>query len=83
MVFKNLSREDTTAIAKLQLKSLAKNLEEQELNFRAMKKWFVNSGTRLRPGFWRSAFARSDFGKNPQRFGGKNFKKRNQQRRFN
>ena len=33
VVFKNLSREDTAAIAKLQLKSLAKNLEEQGIEF--------------------------------------------------
>ncbi len=33
VVFKNLSREDIAAIAKLQLKSLAKNLEEQGIGF--------------------------------------------------
>jgi len=33
MVFKNLSQEDIAAVAKLQLKSLAKDLEEQGIGF--------------------------------------------------
>ena len=33
MVFKNLSQEDIAAVAKLQLKSLAKDLEEQGIDF--------------------------------------------------
>ena len=84
VVFKNLSREDTTAIAKLQLKSLAKNLEEQGIEFSCDEEVVCKiAELGYDPVFGARPLRGVISEINPQRFGGKNFKKRNQQRRFN